>query len=656
MKKMVTFCISLIFIFSLSFPQTSYASDIDGHWAKDDIQELVNRNIMGGYGDGVYLPNNNITRAEFTQLVLKSLNITARNYDSSFQDVKKGDWFHDSVVTAKELGLVNGTSSNTFSPKKAITRQDISVIITTALSMKNINSIESRNLFLDEHTISSYAKPSVKRLQHLGIVSGKIKGPNNKYYFKPKDNATRAEAAVMLVRMLRAIEQPNEIIRTVTYDYDFKQMADKQMASSSRPQTDYGWVWYDASRTMVEHYANPNNFRYHETNIYQFLVLSGSSGISAQKLNTQVLNGKGHLHGTADFFVRASQLHNVNDVYLIAHSLLETGHGTSKLATGIEVGLNKENKPTMVTAQNRSQLTNIKKTYNMFGIGAYDHCPEQCGSERAYTLGWFSVEEAILGGAKFISNDYIGVGQDTIFKMRWNPNAPATHQYATDVGWALKQTTRIKEMFEIVNGMGGHPLVFEVPQFKNQPKSSTLPTGVAMFNVDKKLEGEIAFVKGDQFLRSGPHANFNTLGNQVKNGDEVTIIGQNKNWYKVKIGSTNGWILASNLELAKDKNGAVNKASLEEILLEDNASFDSSQEDTLDSNAHDISFATVKSDGVPLYSEPSIENDVITELNLGTEMIIIDENEDWVKVYVNDGTSVVTGWIYKQYIVMNLDN
>src|SRR5699024_11825557 len=55
-----------------------------------------------------------------------------------------------------------------------------------------------------------------------------------------------------------------------------------------------------------------------------------------------------------------------------------------------------------------------------------------CGSERAYTEGWFTPQDAIVGGAEFIGEKYISVGQDTLYKMRWNPANPATHQYRSE--------------------------------------------------------------------------------------------------------------------------------------------------------------------------------------------------------------------------------
>src|SRR5699024_9861454 len=107
-----------------------------------------------------------------------------------------------------------------------------------------------------------------------------------------------------------------------------------------------------------------------------------------------------------------SQKHNVNDIYLVSHALLESGNGKSELATGVEVGKDEKGTPVMVTSKNRDKLTDIKKTYNMYGIGAVDKDALKKGSERAYKEGWFSPDEAIVGGAKFINNSYVNEGQD----------------------------------------------------------------------------------------------------------------------------------------------------------------------------------------------------------------------------------------------------
>ena len=106
------------------------------------------------------------------------------------------------------------------------------------------------------------------------------------------------------------------------------------------------------------------------------------------------------------------------------------------------------------------------KVYNMFGIGAYDSSPTKKGAERAYQERWFTPAKAILGGAKFASTQYVNhpsYYQDTLYKMRWNPGSPATHQYATDIGWASKQVSRIRGYYDLVDN---YTLTFEIPRYK----------------------------------------------------------------------------------------------------------------------------------------------------------------------------------------------
>src|SRR5690606_31576374 len=152
---------------------------------------------------------------------------------------------------------------------------------------------------------------------------------------------------------------------------------------------------------------------------------------SASELNRLVLTNKdkaGILAGKAQTFVDAARKYQINEVYLIAHALLETGNGKSSLANGIEVGINKNGQYTIVTSSNRKNLSNIKKVYNMFGIAAVDQCPNSCGAIYAYQKGWTTPEKAIEGGAKWIAENYIRSAthqQDTLYKMRWNPAAIA---------------------------------------------------------------------------------------------------------------------------------------------------------------------------------------------------------------------------------------
>lgn len=161
---------------------------------------------------------------------------------------------------------------------------------------------------------------------------------------------------------------------------------------------------------------------------------------------TTFLSEKGILEGKAKTYLDAAQKYNISEVYLAAHSSLETGNGTSVLATGIVID--------GVTV------------YNMYGIGAFDSDPIGRGSQYAYSMGWTTPEKAIEGGAQWISEQYISNAsykQNTLYKMRWNPADPGVHQYATDIGWVAKQTNSIKKMYD---DFPNASLKFDIPKYQ----------------------------------------------------------------------------------------------------------------------------------------------------------------------------------------------
>ena len=106
--------------------------------------------------------------------------------------------------------------------------------------------------------------------------------------------------------------------------------------------------------------------------------------------------------------------------------------------------------------------------YNVYGIGAFDSDAIKYGARRAYNEGWTSVSKAIIEGAQFVAENYIYAGQDTLYEMRWNPNALVTigrpyHQYATDIGWAVKQTKYFEQLYSLLDS---YTLEYDVPQYQ----------------------------------------------------------------------------------------------------------------------------------------------------------------------------------------------
>jgi len=233
-------------------------------------------------------------------------------------------------------------------------------------------------------------------------------------------------------------------------------------------------TWRNAKQADLSYYLNPDNFKSKEE-MYQFLVLSKYTGIKGEALN-KLLVGKGVLQGKGNAFATGASNHKINEVYLIAHALLETGNGTSTLAKGVPVKVKRDKNGNPIKDQNGLIEVEIvekgkedKIVYNMFGINATDSCPVLCGAKKAYNEGWTTVDKAIIGGAKFVGQFYIHhptYKQDTLYKMRWNPGNPnsyATHQYATDIGWAVKQAKIISNLYDKLDVT--YHTFYDIPDF-----------------------------------------------------------------------------------------------------------------------------------------------------------------------------------------------
>lgn len=219
-------------------------------------------------------------------------------------------------------------------------------------------------------------------------------------------------------------------------------------------KTDMTGKWLIANKTQIKYYVDPANAQSSDKK-YQFLKLNYTNGISVTQVD-KVLQGKGILNKKGQAVLAACKANNVNPAYLISHAFLETSNGKSILSNGV------------IVTQVKGKLVVPKVTYNLFGIGALDATAVKLDSEYAYTNGWFSVDKAISGGAFWISRSYINNvtnKQNTLYKMRWNPYTTGSHQYASDIGWASKQTKNVKL---IMDSFVTADLYFDVPKYVNK--------------------------------------------------------------------------------------------------------------------------------------------------------------------------------------------
>lgn len=216
-------------------------------------------------------------------------------------------------------------------------------------------------------------------------------------------------------------------IVTETSPFTFQQALDRQM-SRGNPQKSHTWGWAKATRAQTSSAMNVKRIWESNTQCYQMLNLGKYQGVSVSALN-KILKGKGTLDGQGKAFAEACKKNNINEIYLIAHAFLESGYGTSNFASG-RYG-----------------------AYNYFGIGAYDNNPNYAMTF-ARNKGWTSPAKAIMGGASFVRKDYINKGQNTLYRIRWNPKNPATHQYATAIEWCQHQASTIAKLYKQIGLKG----------------------------------------------------------------------------------------------------------------------------------------------------------------------------------------------------------
>lgn len=171
--------------------------DVKTHWAKDYIEKMTTMGYING-SDGMYKPNDSITRAEFVSLMVRISNLKLTNSsNTTLKDVKSTDWFAEDVKAAIENGVIKGYDDGTFRPNESITREEIASIISNKLSEKLTDDEIKEVLSSYTDEVSTWAQSAVALTTKTEIIKG---FPND--VFGGNQNATRAQAAVMLLRFL----------------------------------------------------------------------------------------------------------------------------------------------------------------------------------------------------------------------------------------------------------------------------------------------------------------------------------------------------------------------------------------------------------------------------------------------------------------------
>lgn len=173
--------------------------DVKGSFAERPIKYLTKQGFIRGVGPGRFAPGAPITRLQFAILVAKALGVQPYYpLQPSFNDILPGSLAQGYAEALANLGLIKGTGENTFGVNGPLRRQDAAVIIRKALTDDSTEVIFDNQKYADSGQISPYAVDSVAYITNKGWLNGSHSN------FQPLKNLTRAEAAVLIEKLLKS--------------------------------------------------------------------------------------------------------------------------------------------------------------------------------------------------------------------------------------------------------------------------------------------------------------------------------------------------------------------------------------------------------------------------------------------------------------------
>ncbi|MEW9124042.1 MAG: S-layer homology domain-containing protein, partial [Thermotaleaceae bacterium] len=179
---------------------TTAFTDIESHWAKENIEFVISRGLFSGTSATTFSPNTAMTRGMFVTVLGKLANTDVSGYkQSSFNDVTSNAYYMGYIEWASQNSISKGIGNGAFAPDQSITREQMAVIMQNYAKIMDFTmpKVHGENTFADNAKISAYAKDAVKQMQMADVIGGK-----NDNLFDPQGIATRAEVSTVLRRLM----------------------------------------------------------------------------------------------------------------------------------------------------------------------------------------------------------------------------------------------------------------------------------------------------------------------------------------------------------------------------------------------------------------------------------------------------------------------
>ena len=172
-------------------------ADIQDHWAKDFIEELLKKGIVAGVDNSNFKPDDKIKRSQYAALISKAFDPPAIRPGKEFKDVGDGSWAKDAIQKAYRGGFLSGYTDGNFGQGDNVKRADVIVSLVNGLDLKESDP-NALDLYDDKDKIPNYAKEQVITATKKKIV---VNSPELRK-LNPVREATRGEVAAMVYQAL----------------------------------------------------------------------------------------------------------------------------------------------------------------------------------------------------------------------------------------------------------------------------------------------------------------------------------------------------------------------------------------------------------------------------------------------------------------------
>jgi len=198
--------LGLVSVFGAGAAEKNTFSDVGKKkWFYEAVTYVSDNGLMTGTSATKFEPDTSMNRAMFVTVLGRLSGVDDKNYTpDNFSDTKKKTWYSPYVAWAKENNIVDGYEDGTFKPLKNVTREEMSAIIIRYIDFLGLNMPKDPTAptkFTDAGKIAKWAREYVDVMRTLGIVTG-----DANYRFTPKDTLTRAQAAIIIMRLDKAIK------------------------------------------------------------------------------------------------------------------------------------------------------------------------------------------------------------------------------------------------------------------------------------------------------------------------------------------------------------------------------------------------------------------------------------------------------------------